>query len=41
VANLYDENGAAVIQCNIRDITERKQAEEHNKLLMAEVIIAP
>ncbi len=37
VANLYDENGAAVIQCNIRDITERKQAEEHNKLLMAEV----
>ena len=37
VANLYDENGRAVIQCNIRDITERKRAEEHNKLLMAEV----
>ena len=37
VANLYDENGRSVIQCNIRDITERKQAEEHNKLLMAEV----
>lgn len=28
VANLYQENGRAVIQCNIRDITERKQAEE-------------
>jgi PAS domain S-box-containing protein len=28
VANLYDENGHAVIQCNIRDITERKRAEE-------------
>jgi PAS domain S-box-containing protein len=37
VANLYEEDGRAVIQCNIRDITERKRAEEHNKLLMAEV----
>jgi two-component sensor histidine kinase len=37
VANLYDENGRSVIQCNIRDITERKRTEEHNKLLMAEV----
>jgi PAS domain S-box-containing protein len=37
VANLYEENGRAVIQCNIRDITERKRTEEHNKLLMAEV----
>jgi PAS domain S-box-containing protein len=37
VANLYDENGRAVIQCNIRDITERKRTEERNKLLMAEV----
>ncbi len=27
VANLYQENGHAVIQCNIRDITARKQAE--------------
>jgi len=27
VANLYSENGHTVIQCNIRDITERKQAE--------------
>ena len=28
VANLYQENGHAVIQCNIRDITERKQKEQ-------------
>ena len=37
VANLYDENGRSVIQCNIRDITARKRTEEHVKLLMAEV----
>jgi PAS domain S-box-containing protein len=29
VANLYEENGQPVIQCNIRDITARKLAEEH------------
>lgn len=28
VANLYAENGHSVIQCNIRDITDRKLAEE-------------
>jgi PAS domain S-box-containing protein len=28
VANLYQENGHPVIQCNIRDITERKKAEQ-------------
>jgi PAS domain S-box-containing protein len=28
VANLYQENGHAVIQCNIRDITARRQTEE-------------
>jgi PAS domain S-box-containing protein len=28
VANLYQENGKAVIQCNIRDITKRKEAED-------------
>ncbi len=27
VSNVYDENGYRVIQCNIRDITDRKQAE--------------
>jgi two-component sensor histidine kinase len=37
VANLYDENGVPVIQCNIRDITARKLSEEHVKFLMAEV----
>ena len=28
VSNLYDEDGRKVIQCNIRNITERKRAEE-------------
>jgi PAS domain S-box-containing protein len=28
VSNLYRENGHEVIQCNIRDITERKKAEQ-------------
>ena len=28
VSNLYDEDGRKVIQCNIRDITERKHAAE-------------
>jgi len=37
VANLYDESGHPVIQCNIRDITERKRTEEHVRMLMAEV----
>lgn len=32
VANLYLENGHPVIQCNIRDITERKRAEHDNRL---------
>jgi PAS domain S-box-containing protein len=27
VSNLYDEDGRKVIQCNIRDITQRKRAE--------------
>jgi PAS domain S-box-containing protein len=29
VSNVYGVNGKRVIQCNIRDITERKQAEEN------------
>jgi PAS domain S-box-containing protein len=28
VSNLYEEDGKYVIQCNIRDITERKRAEQ-------------
>ena len=35
VANLYRENGHDVIQCNIRDITERKRAE--NQVRVSEV----
>ena len=37
VANVYEEDGQRVIQCNIRDITERKQAEE--KLHTSEIEI--
>jgi PAS domain S-box-containing protein len=37
VANVYDENGSSVIQCNIRDITVRKHREAHDILLLAEV----
>ena len=37
VANVYDEDGRSVIQCNIRAITVRKREEAHNRLLMAEV----
>jgi PAS domain S-box-containing protein len=41
VANLYQENGHAVIQCNIRDITVRKKAEvilHRNEVLFAALI---
>ena len=31
VANLYQENGRSVIQCNIRDITARKLAEDMSR----------
>jgi len=34
VSNLYDEGGNEVIQCNVRDITERKQTE--NALVASE-----
>lgn len=37
VANLYEASGQPVIQCNIRDISERKRAEEQVQLLLAEV----
>jgi PAS domain S-box-containing protein len=36
VANLYDENGRFVIQCNIRDITDRKH-RELSLALLAEI----
>ncbi|MEI6178116.1 MAG: PAS domain-containing sensor histidine kinase, partial [Verrucomicrobiota bacterium] len=33
VANIYQENGRAVIQCNIRDITARKKSEAAHRRL--------
>lgn len=38
VSNLYDEDGQEVIQCNIRDITERKRGEQ--ELLKAKDVIS-
>lgn len=41
VANLYQEGGRPVIQCNIRDITERKHAEtvmRRNKALLSALV---
>lgn len=37
VSNVYEEAGNQVIQCNIRDITERKRAEEERELLLERV----
>lgn len=34
VSNVYDEDGYQVIQCNIRDITERKRAEKERGRLL-------
>ncbi|MDT4898432.1 MAG: hypothetical protein QOH25_3509 [Acidobacteriota bacterium] len=34
VSNVYEEDGHQVIQCNIRDITDRKRAEEERGLLL-------
>ena len=39
VSNVYMVDSKQVIQCNIRDITERKQAEEEIKKYSAELII--
>jgi PAS domain S-box-containing protein len=39
VSNLYDEDGREVIQCNIRDITQRKRTEDalrHAKEMLAQ-----
>ncbi len=35
VSNVYDEDRHPVIQCNIRDITDRKQAEAERRALLA------
>jgi PAS domain S-box-containing protein len=37
VSNVYEEDSHQVIQCNIRDITERKRAEEERRLLLESV----
>lgn len=34
VSNVYEEDGIQVIQCNIRDITDRKHADEERSLLL-------
>src|SRR6476660_3552223 len=34
VSNVYDEDRHPVIQCNIRDITDRKQAEQERRILL-------
>src|SRR5678816_1725490 len=35
VSNVYEEDGHQVIQCNIREITDRKRAEKERRLLLA------
>ena len=35
VSNVYEEDSHEVIQCNIRDITDRKRAEKERMLLLA------
>ena len=35
VSNVYEEDSRQVIQCNIRDITDRKRAEKERRLLLA------
>lgn len=37
VSNVYDEGTRHVIQCNIRDITARKRAEEERRLILQSV----
>jgi PAS domain S-box-containing protein len=37
VSNVYEEDSHDVIQCNIRDITDRKQAEKERRLLLESV----
>jgi PAS domain S-box-containing protein len=40
VSNRYDVSGGQVIQCNIRNITERKIVEENNKRLTERLLLA-
>ncbi|MCU1265949.1 MAG: multi-sensor hybrid histidine kinase [Acidobacteria bacterium] len=40
VSNVYDESGRQVIQCNIRDITERRHAEDERQVLLENALAA-
>ena len=40
VSNVYDEHNNQVIQCDIRDITERKRADEERNQLLASALAA-
>ena len=40
VSNVYQEDGRAVIQCNIRDITERRRMAEERERLFQEAEVA-
>lgn len=40
VSNVYQEDGRPVIQCNIRDITDRKLGEEERELLLQRALAA-
>ncbi len=35
ISNVYEEDGHQVVQCNIREITDRKRAEKERTLLLA------
>ncbi len=40
ISNVYTEGDHQVIQCNIRDITDRKRAEAHDRLLLENCQVA-
>jgi PAS domain S-box-containing protein len=40
VSNVYEEDSQQVIQCNIRDITDRKRGEEERELLLEDAQVA-
>lgn len=40
VSNVYEEDNHQVIQCNIRDITDRKKVEEERRLLLESCQVA-
>jgi PAS domain S-box-containing protein len=40
VSNVYEEDGHRVIQCNVRDISDRKQVEKEHQLLLESAQVA-